>query len=76
MSVALGGAVELGDVLDAEPLDEFCPDLRPQTVAEDEADFVLLLLWTFRSAQEITAKLSDVLAGLKNVLYFERDLNA
>ena len=46
VSVALGGSVKLGNLLDSEAFGEFFPNLRPKAVTEHQADLVTPLLRT------------------------------
>ena len=51
MRVSFGRTVELGNVLDSEPLHEARPDLRSEAVPEHEPDLVLLLLHALGSVE-------------------------
>ena len=59
--VALGRAVELDDARDAEALLEALPDVRPQAVADAEAQAVLAVARVRRRVQQVAAELADVL---------------
>ena len=61
LGVSLCRAVELSNVLNVEPLDKRSPDLRPETIAEHEPDFVLFLMGRLRSIQEVAADFTNVL---------------
>ena len=66
--VALGGAVELPDALDAEALDHLVPDLRAKSVAVHDLDLVLPLLGGLGRGQEVPADLPDVLGAVALVV--------
>ena len=66
--VALRGAVELPDALDAEALDHLVPDLRPQPVPVHDLYLVLPLLGGLGRGQEIPADFSDVLGAVAVVV--------
>ena len=66
-AVSLCGAVELDNV-DAEPVDDLLPDLRPEPVAEHDPHLVALLVVTVRAirvlAAQVSRHLSDILGRL------------
>ncbi len=58
--IALGRAVELEDLGDAETGLELAPDLRPQAIAEGHADLAVPVLRPRRLVDEVAAELADV----------------
>ena len=64
VGVALGGAVELGNVGDVEAGHELLPDLRSEAVAEHDPDLVLLLLGHHGGGHQVAGDLTDVLGAL------------
>lgn len=62
--VALGGAVELDDVLHVEAVDEVLPHGAPHAVADHEANAVLRVRGLRRCRKHVAADLTDVLHHL------------
>uniref|UniRef100_A0A0N4ZJL1 LEPR-XLL domain-containing protein n=1 Tax=Parastrongyloides trichosuri TaxID=131310 RepID=A0A0N4ZJL1_PARTI len=58
--VALGGAIELHDVLDAEALLELGPDVGAQAVAEGQPQLVGALVLVGRAVDQIATQLADI----------------
>uniref|UniRef100_A0A1I8HWL7 ANK_REP_REGION domain-containing protein n=1 Tax=Macrostomum lignano TaxID=282301 RepID=A0A1I8HWL7_9PLAT len=61
IAVGLRGAIKLGHLFDAEAALEFAPNLRPQPVAEHQAEPVALVGRPAGLSQQVTAELADVL---------------
>ena len=59
--VAFGGGVEFQDLRNMKARLEFLPDVGPQAVAADEAQFVARLVRAWRRMHQIAAELADIL---------------
>ena len=60
-NIAFGGAIELDDLGNVEPLLEGGPDFGTQAVAGNCADLVIAFVGRERGVQQIAAKLADIL---------------
>lgn len=67
-AVSLSGAVELDNV-DAEPVDDLLPDLRPEPIAEHDPDLVALLVVTVWALRIFAAQVSRHLANILGCLF-------
>ena len=74
IGVSFCGSVELGNLLDVEALDKLLPDLRPESVAEHETDFVIPLLGTGRRGEQIATRLANVLGNLVSLIKRKKQL--
>ena len=64
VGVPLGGSVELPDELDAEPVCELLPDVRPQPVAPHDLHIVTPVLRGLRGGEQVATDLPDILSSL------------
>ncbi len=64
VGVSLGGAVELADLLDAEPVLELSPNRPVEAVAEHESHLMFTVDFVAWLSEQVASGFSDILSHL------------
>ena len=61
------GSIELGNVLDVEPLDKLCPDGSLESISHHHPDAMVPVAKGGRGHQQVATKLTDVHCNLQEI---------